>query len=59
LRPVLRSSILFSISLALGAAAGSYAQTPSKILTKDDLLFRRETYTDKKGNKMPYRLYAA
>jgi len=57
LRSVLCSSILFSISLALGAAAGSYAQTPSKILTKDDLLFRRETYTDKKGNKMPYRLY--
>jgi predicted peptidase len=57
LRPVPRSTIGLSVLLALGVAAGSYGQTPSKILSKDDLLFRRETYADKKGNKMPYRLY--
>jgi predicted peptidase len=57
LRPVLRSSILLTLLLALGACAASSAQTPSKILTKDDLLFHRETYADKKGNKMPYRLF--
>jgi predicted peptidase len=57
LRPVPRSTIVLSVLLALGAAAGSYGQTPPKILTKDDLLFRKETYADKKGNKMPYRLF--
>jgi predicted peptidase len=57
LRPALRYSILFSALLALSACAGTCEQTSSKILTKDDLLFRRETYADKKGNKMPYRLY--
>jgi len=57
LRPALRFSILLSILYALGACVGAYAQTPSKKLSKDDLLFRAETYTDKKGNKMPYRLY--
>jgi predicted peptidase len=57
LRLALRSSILLSLLLALSACAASSAQAPSKILTKDDLLFRRENYTDKKGNKMPYRLF--
>ena len=57
MRLVLRSSIVLSILFALSACVGTYAQTPSKILSKDDLLFRKETYVDKKGNKMPYRLY--
>src|SRR5260370_42665064 len=55
--PVLRASILFSILLACCAGAGSFGQTPAKISNKDDLTFRKKTYADKQGNKMPYRLF--
>ena len=43
--------------LILCSAACASAQTAPKILKKDDLLFRKETYTDKKANRMPYRLF--
>src|SRR5229473_8475148 len=55
--PVLRTSILFSILLASCAGAGSFGQTPAKTSNKDDLTFRKKTYADKQGNKMPYRLF--
>jgi predicted peptidase len=55
-RSALRSSWL-GILLAISASAGGFGQTPPKILSTDDLLFRKNIYTDKKGNKMPYRLF--
>lgn len=55
MRSVLRSFLGFLPLLAI--CASGYGQTPAQILTKDDFTFRKETYTDKKGNKMPYRLF--
>src|SRR5258708_38050272 len=55
--PVLPTSILFSMLLAICACAGSLGQTPAKTSNKDDLTFRKKTYADKQGNKMPYRLF--
>jgi predicted peptidase len=56
LRFALRSIILF---LLLGACTRitTSAQTSSPILKKDDLLFRKNTYVDKSGTRMPYRLF--
>jgi predicted peptidase len=50
-------SRLLVFSLFVFCGAGAAAQTAPKILKRDDLLFRKEMYTDKKGAKMPYRLY--
>ena len=55
--PVLRTSMLFSMLLAICACAGGFGQTSAQILKKDDLTFRKQVYTDKTGNKMPYRLF--
>jgi predicted peptidase len=52
-----RASIVLSMLLAFCACSGNFAQTPAKILKKDDLLFQKKIYTDKKGMKMPYRLF--
>lgn len=54
-RSVLRSFLVFLRLLAI--CTSGYGQTPAQILKKDDLAFRQSTYTDKKGNKMPYRLF--
>jgi predicted peptidase len=54
---VFRASILFTMLLAAGAGAGSFKQISTQILKKDDLVFRKLVYADKKGNKMPYRLF--
>src|SRR6267143_3876439 len=55
--PVLRTSILFSMLFAIFAGTGGSGQTPAKTSNKDDLTFRKKTYADKQGNKMPYRLF--
>jgi len=55
--PVLRTSILFPMLLAICACAGGFGQTSAQILKKDDLTFRKQVYTHKTGNKMPYRLF--
>jgi predicted peptidase len=55
--PVLRTSILFSMLFAIFAGTGGFGQTPAKTSNKDDLTFRKKTYADKQGNKMPYRLF--
>ncbi len=55
--PVLRTSMLFSMLLAICACAGGFGQTSGQILKNDDLTFRKQVYTDKTGNKMPYRLF--
>jgi len=55
--PVLRTSILFPMLLAICACAGGFGQTSAQILKKDDLPFRKQMYTDKTGNKMPYGLF--
>jgi predicted peptidase len=51
----------FSLALVIGAllflALPSHAQTGAKPQKKDDLLFLKEMYTNKKGDKMPYRLF--
>jgi predicted peptidase len=57
LRFVLRSFLLFSVLLWTSAGIYTFAQTSSPILKKDDLIFRKNTYKDKQGNKMPYRLF--
>lgn len=57
LRFVLRSFLLFPALLWTSAGIYSFAQTSSPILKKDDLIFRKNTYKDKQGNKMPYRLF--
>ncbi|PYU74792.1 MAG: phospholipase [Acidobacteria bacterium] len=54
---VSRVSIQFSLLLAICACAGSFRQTSAQVLKKDDLTFRKNTYTDKQGNNMPYRLF--
>jgi predicted peptidase len=56
LRFVLRSFLLFPVLLWTSPGIYSFAQT-SPILKKDDLVFRKNTYKDKQGNKMPYRLF--
>jgi predicted peptidase len=55
--PVLRTSILFPMLLAICACAGGFGQTSTQILKKDDLTFRKQVYTDETSNKMPYRLF--
>src|SRR5947207_15806813 len=55
--PVLRTSMLFSMLLAICACAGGFGQTSAQILKKDDLTLRKQAYTHKTGNKMPYRLF--
>jgi predicted peptidase len=52
-----RFSSLLAMLLVIGASVSSYGQAPAKILSKDDLLFRKNTYADKTGKKMPYRLF--
>ena len=52
LRP---ASVLLSIVFALCTSCPG--QIASRALKKDDSTFRKEIYTDKKGNKMPYRLF--
>src|SRR2546423_644739 len=52
-----RASIWFSMLLAIWVCAGTSKQTSAQVLKKDDLAFRKQTYTDKQGNKMPYRLF--
>src|SRR6266481_3584251 len=42
--------------LAICACAAAFGQTSAQILKRDDLTFRKKTYADKQGNKMPYRL---
>jgi predicted peptidase len=56
-RLLLRTLIAFSAFAASGTATSSLAQTSSPILTKDDFIFRKLTFADKKGDKMPYRLF--
>jgi len=56
-KSVLRTSIRFSILLAICACIGRVARTPAQVLKKDDLTFRKQVYADKNGNKMPYRLF--
>jgi predicted peptidase len=56
-KSVLRASILFSMLLTIGVAAGGFGQISAQILKKDDLTFRKLVYADKTGNKMPYRLF--
>jgi predicted peptidase len=50
---------LFLVLSLLNTFTGilSFAQTSKPLLTKDDFLFRKNTYADKHGNKMPYRLF--
>src|SRR6202171_4798316 len=55
--PVLPTSILFSMLLAIGARAGSLGQTPAKTSNRDELTSRKMTYPDKQENKRPYRLF--
>jgi predicted peptidase len=55
--PVLRASIHFSMLLAICACAAAFGQTSAQILKRDDLIFRKKTFADKQGNKMPYRLF--
>jgi len=43
--------------LAICACAAAFGQTSAQILKRDDLIFRKKTYADKQGNKMPYRLF--
>ena len=52
-----RPIILFPLLLVASACVSTSAQTASPILKKDDLLFRKNSYVDKSGNKMPYRLF--
>src|SRR2546423_9830404 len=52
-----RASIWFSMLLAICMCAGTFKQTSAQVLKKDDLAFRKQVYTDKQGNKMPYRLF--
>src|SRR2546430_10192206 len=52
-----RASIWFSMLLAICMCAGTFKHTSAQVLKKDDLAFRKQTYTDKQGNKMPYRLF--
>jgi predicted peptidase len=54
-RSVLRTFLVFLPLLAMCTSA--HRQTPAQILTKDDFTFRKNTYTDKKGNGLPYRLF--
>jgi len=55
-RLISRSPFVVSILGAFFLYANGVAQTPS-ISQNDDLSFRKLTHTDKKGYKMPYRLY--
>ena len=48
---------ILSTVLFFCTAATTFGQTAPKILKKNDLVFRKELYTDKKGTKMPYRLF--
>lgn len=57
MRSVLRSAFFFLALVAPCAGARSAAQTSAQLLKKDDLTFRKLTFADKKGNKMPYRLF--
>jgi predicted peptidase len=48
---------LLAILLPICASASSYGQTPAKLWGKDDLLFRKHTYAEEGGKRMPYRLF--
>jgi predicted peptidase len=54
-RSVLRTCLVFLPWLAI--CTSTHGQTPAQILKKDDFTFRKNTYTDKKGNQLPYRLF--
>jgi predicted peptidase len=56
-RSVLHPLVLFSVLFASVLCVASFGQNSSPLLKKDDLTFRKKTYADKKGNKMPYRLF--
>src|SRR3979490_2075984 len=47
----------FSMLFAICACAGGLRETSAQILKKDDLTFRKKTFADKRGHKMPYRLF--
>jgi len=47
----------FSMLFAICACAGGLRETSAQILKKDDLTFRKKTFADKQGHKMPYRLF--
>src|SRR5260370_9664385 len=53
----LRASIVFSMLVATGVGAGNFGQISAQALKKDDLAFRKQVYSDKQGNKTPYRLF--
>ncbi len=57
MRPRLRQFILFSVLLASCLSASSFGKPSSQVLKKEDLTFRKLTYTDKIGHTMPYRLF--
>lgn len=50
-------SLLLLLASLLAAAATSAQTTPIR-LKPDDYIFRKNMYTNKKGDKMPYRLFA-
>jgi predicted peptidase len=56
LKPILNPASLLILSLAAFAGA-SKGEAPQQILKKDHPTFRKLTYADKQGNKMPYRLF--
>jgi predicted peptidase len=53
---VLRTGFLLCCIAIVGAKVAS-AAAPQLSKNRDDVLFRKLAYTDKKGTKMPYRLY--
>ncbi len=57
MKSVLRASMHFSMLFAICACAGGLRETSAQILKKDDLTFRKKTFADKQGHKMPYRLF--
>ncbi len=54
---VARIAVLILMLLAFSGPTCSLAQAPVQKSKQDDFAFRKQVYTDKKGNKMPYRLF--
>jgi predicted peptidase len=57
MKKFLRSATLLMLSVVVSVGEG-IGDVSQQILKKDDLTFRKLTYRDKQGKKMPYRLFA-